>query len=84
MLFREIEAANLRRRDRIEDFTVQAYQTVKIWAITKSKKGRMPRFETLLPREREKAQSTAEMRAAVELISGQYGNRVRKITRTST
>lgn len=79
-LFRELAAAKLRQRDRQEELTFQAFQTVRVWAITKSKKGRMPKFDTLLPKANDEM-STAEMRAAMTLVAQRYGNRVRVSTR---
>lgn len=75
--------ARLRHKDRVEHATVIAYQTVKVWAMTKSKK-RMPKFESLLPKEhRDVRQSAEEMKAALEIIAGQYGNKVRRVERAS-
>lgn len=57
--------------------TYQAYQTVLVWALTKSKKGRMPRFETLLPKRSGGGvvQSAEQMRQAIEVIKAQLGQK---------
>ena len=75
-------AAKLRHRDRLEELTFQSFQTVRVWALTKSKKGRMPKFDTLLPKANdEPAMSAAEMRAAMSLVAKQHGGRIRVSTR---
>lgn len=74
----------MKEKNQFKHATLIAFQTVKVWAITKSKKGRMPTFESLLPKEhKDVRQSAAEMKAAIDVIAGQYGNRVRRLERAS-
>lgn len=52
--------------------TFQAYQTVRIWAMTKAKK-RMPKFSDLVKREPSGPQSPKQMRQVMDKIAAQYG-----------
>lgn len=68
--------------DLIEEGTFVAYQTVRVWAITKSKK-RMPKFESLLPSRRGGDQTVAQMKSTMQMLAQQYGQkRMRVSTRT--
>lgn len=44
----ELAVAKKVARDRFERDTVQAYQTIRIWAMTRSSKGRMPSIGKVL------------------------------------
>lgn len=70
----EFEAAAERSRQEFERDTVQAFQTVKVWALTRAKK-RMPKLESLLPKSRRSSvqQTTGQMKTALALLAAQYG-----------
>lgn len=57
--------------------TLTAYQAVRIWVTTQSKK-RMPTFESLI-RKKGGDQTPREMRAALQQIAGQFGIRPRVV-----
>ena len=75
----EFEAASERSRQEFERDTVQAFQTVKVWALTKAKK-RMPKLESLLPKSRREAhrrQTAGQMKTVLSVLAAQYGFPVR-------
>lgn len=76
---REFAAARLRREDHLEELTFQAFQTVRVWVLTKNKK-KMPKFADLIrvaPPEIG-SRSPDQVRAVMEVIAARMGGRVRK------
>ena len=83
MLFREFAIAQQRRRDEIELQTVGAYQTVRVWVMTKSKK-RLPTLASLLPSRDGSDQTVQQMRTTMQMLANQYGKtRMRVSTRVT-
>lgn len=81
-LYREFAAARLRYDDAVEMATLGAFQTVRVWALTKSKKGKMPDFKTLLPKAQptgrsEGRQSHAQMEAMMHMLAARVGATVK-------
>lgn len=76
-LFREFVVGKEQREYEFQLATLTAYQTVRIWAMTKSKK-RMPTFASLI-RKKGGDQTPREMRAALQQIAGQFGIRPRVV-----
>jgi hypothetical protein len=70
-----VKAAEQKAEDRLKELTTQAWQANRIHFETKAKK-RMPKLKTLLdeigPRKAGR-QTTAQIRAALYTLSGQYG-----------
>lgn len=72
-----------RQRDRIEEGTFVAYQTVRVWALTKSKKGRMPTFQSLLPSRDGVDQTVQQMKTTMQMLANQYGPKRMKVGTTT-
>ena len=83
MLFREFAAARQQHRDRLEEVTFGAYQTVRVWVMTKSKK-KMPKFETLLPSHDGGVQTVQQMRTTMQMLAHQYGAKRMRVSTTQT
>jgi hypothetical protein len=73
-----------RDRAAFELATAQAYQTVRIWAMTKSKK-RLPRFADVLngggDHRIDAHTSPAKARAMLEMLAAKTGGKVRSVKR---
>lgn len=72
-----------RERSAFELATAQAYQTVRIWAMTKSKK-RMPKFDDVLhggDQRIDARTSPAKARAMLEMLAAKTGGKVRSVKR---
>jgi len=81
-LFREFAVANARRRDDANRDVRLAWHIVAIWAMTRSKK-RLPPLASLLTRDDggpSAKEKTNRMRAALEVLSQQYGIPLRPMT----
>jgi hypothetical protein len=77
----EFEAARGRSQDDMVQATAIAYQTVRCWAITRTKK-RMPTFESLLPKtEPSRPMNSRQLSSVLRTLSAQYGGRVVKAAR---
>jgi len=82
-LFREFVVAKRNRDDDVQMATFQAYQTVRIWAITKSKR-RMPPLKDMLgtasTNTLDANTSPERARAMLELMAARTGGKVRVVT----
>lgn len=79
-LYREFAAAKWRQEDRFEEATIVAFQTIRVWVLTKNKK-KMPEFKTLLPNARgpkgTSRQNHAQMEAMMHMMAERIGGKVR-------
>lgn len=66
--------------ERLDELTYQAYQTVLVWALTKSKKGKMPKFETLKASSkavRSQPQTHEQLEAMMHMMAARFGTTVK-------
>lgn len=83
-LHREFAAAQLRRDDRLEELTFQAFQTVRVWVLTKNKK-KMPEFNALLGKSKAQSgggsgrgrQSPEQLEAMMHMMAARFGTKVK-------
>jgi hypothetical protein len=79
----EFDTSAERMFEQVERDTVLAWQIVRIWAVTRSKK-RLPKLTSVLPKRGVEMQSPTQMRAALQVIVKQFGGRVKLTTNGGT
>lgn len=85
-LFRCLVAAKERRQHEFERDTTQAYQTVRVWVMTKAKK-RLPKFDEVLRGSSsrvDKNTTPAKAKALAQLFAARTGGKVRPAALTRT
>lgn len=80
---RECAAERLRQSDRLEELTYGAYQTIRVWVLTKNKK-KMPRFADLIikPNAAPSQMGPEKARAMLEVLAARAGGKVRSRANT--
>lgn len=75
---REFQIARDRQQHETEHATLIAYQTVRVWVMTKNKK-KMPKFSELIPSSKpvSLARGQDHARAALEILAARMGGTVR-------
>lgn len=84
-MFAEFAVAKELRREAFELATAQAYQTVRIWVMTKSRK-RLPSFEAVLGKDANVAtgdMNPTKARAFLEVLAARMGGQVRYVKKPS-
>lgn len=82
---REFASADERHQDQIAHETFTAYQTVRCWALTRSKK-RMPSFAELMPKagaSKQVRQTGEQMASVLQVLAASSGGKLVKVKRVS-